>query len=69
MRWRFAGGEGRRQDWQLIRLQGTPCRFRRESQAAIFREALMPVAEFARAAKSRWRESDDARRPEHYRYE
>jgi hypothetical protein len=33
------------------------------------RDALVAVPEFARAAKSRWREPDEARRPEHYRYE
>ncbi|MGD9636534.1 MAG: M48 family metallopeptidase [Pirellulales bacterium] len=33
------------------------------------RSALVPVAEFARAAKSRWRDPDEAKRPEHYRYQ
>lgn len=33
------------------------------------REALVPVADFARAAKSRWREADEPQRTENYRYE
>ena len=33
------------------------------------REALVLVTEFARAAKSRWREPGDVRRQEHYRYQ
>jgi len=33
------------------------------------REALVPVADFARAAKSRWQEPGDVRRQGHYRYE